>query len=488
MRLPIAQQIALLIATCVILAVTAVGGAALWNLRIGFGDYLRLRDEEHLTRLSAALEKRAAMDPDMRWLRGNRQALRELQDDALGLEPPPRQRPPPPGVPDPDPAGPPPPRPGGLQGRLVILDASGAVVAGRPLPVGQPRSTRTLRIQGQVAGSIELAAEPRPEGLDALFLQRQTRGMAYAAAGAITLALLLGWWFAQRWGRPLRELQLATRRIAKGDLSTEVGDTKTPLRSSAREIDMLISDVNAMAAALAALELTRRTWIAQISHELRTPLAVLRGELEAIEDGARQPTIDMMRNLRDEVMQLTRLVNDLHLLSVADLGKLPCEFAWADADEALRSWGSKFAPRAHALGLKLDVQPARHEPMQVYWDMGRMEQLVANLLENSLRYTQSPGHIRMQWQVSARTVSITVEDSPPGVAQHLQRQLFDPLFRVDAARTRTGQHGSGLGLSIVRAIARAHRGSVVAQTSSLGGLRIDVELPVDPSAWDRRKG
>jgi two-component system sensor histidine kinase BaeS len=113
--------------------------------------------------------------------------------------------------------------------------------------------------------------------------------------------------------------------------------------------------------------------------------------------------------------------------------------------------------------------------------------LLSNLLENSLRYTHAPGRIRVRWRTQDGVLQLLVEDSAPGVPLAQLDKLFDPLFRGDAARSRTGQHGSGLGLSIVRAIVRSHRGQVLASACALGGLAVQVELPLQPQQLERRK-
>jgi two-component system sensor histidine kinase BaeS len=278
---------------------------------------------------------------------------------------------------------------------------------------------------------------------------------------------------ARRWSRPLLALQHASREIARGRRSARL------VPSGAREIAELMEDVNTMTAELERLENARRVWIAQISHELRTPLAVLRGEIESIEDGARQPTPSVMAGLRDEVLQLGRLVADLHTLSVADLGGLRCNFTAGDAATFLRQSAGRFAPQAQRLGLALQLPTEDHPPLPVRWDFGRIEQLLGNLLANSLRYTDAPGVVRLGWASDGHALTLTVDDSAPGVPADDLPQLFEPLFRVDRARQRGSDHGSGLGLSIVRSIAQAHGGSVVASPSALGGLRMVVSLPLD---------
>jgi two-component system sensor histidine kinase BaeS len=527
-RLRIAHQLSMLLTITVVTAVVAVGTLSLWNLRSGFTDYLRLRDEEQLTRFVQLVERHAAADGGMAWLTANRGVQRDLMDEFNGRQPRPRREPAfrPPGMPppfgagpggdrpfDPPPRGqrpppppraedeppdaqaePPPPRPpdpqqpGNFAQRVVIRDLQRQVLAGRPPPAGVRVSLRAVKLQGADIAWVELAAEPEPEGMDALFLKRQYKGLIAAGLATVLLTVLLGTWAARRWSRPLRELQQATRRIAQGERSVQIPSDAhgAVVKSGALEIDELIADVNAMAVSLGALEEARRTWIAQISHELRTPLAVLRGELEAIEDGARQPTPEVIRSLGDEVAQLTRLVDDLHTLTMADLGRMPCEFAPADAEAALQALGRKFGPRAAQLGLALYVQPPG-PPIAVDWDMGRIEQLLSNLLENSLRYTSAPGRIQLRWTVQGQLLQLRVDDSAPAVQPAQLGRLFDPLFRADVARTRTGQHGSGLGLSIVQAIARAHRGHATAELSPLGGLSLCVDLPLYPQRLDGRR-
>lgn len=534
MHLKIAHQLSLLLATIVVLAVASVGGLTVWNLRSGFNDYLRQRDDEQLMRLVKLVERRAATDPLLNWLRHNeREAMRELMDDFYerpyrpqnpqGLASPadaPRRGPPdrppgarggpwpptdnvnrgppwgPPGAPLPDgtepspstlqtprarPAPPPPPPAGAgagaLRDRVLIRDAQGRWVAGREQPADAPKSVRAIKVNQVEVGTVTLVAEPVPDTADLSFLRRQYLGLGLAALGTVLMALLAGFWLASRWSRPLRALQQASRAIAQGERDTHVEPT------GALELAELATDINAMTAELARLETTRRTWIAQISHELRTPLSVLRGEIESIEDGVRQPTPAVMGRLRDEVMQLTRLVDDLHTLSVADVDGMPCTFAPGMVGPALQNVVQRFQAQARQAGLTLHCLPPDNAPqLTARWDFGRIEQLLSNLLTNSLRYTLAPGRVTVSWQRQGDHLRLSVEDTAPGVSDADLPRLFDPLFRADASRQRTADahHASGLGLSIVRSIAQAHRGQVSAQHSALGGLAVHVTLPLRP--------
>lgn len=484
-RLRIAHQLSLLIAAAVVLAVLVVGGLSVVNLRSGFRDYLQARDDEQLTRFVALLEQHAGDDPQLQWLRNDPEPMRALMDEFNG-RPARGPRPPPPrpfdrgaadDAPPLPPEGPPPGPRGGLGNlgdRLFIRDAQGHRLAGRPQPPGASRTVRAVKVKGVEVAFVDLVAEPEPEGVDARFLQRQTRRLLWAALGTIAAAVLAAWWMAGRWSRPLLALQRASRDIARGRRTQVLQPT------GALEIAQLMEDVNTMTQELTRLETARRVWIAQISHELRTPLSVLRGEMEAIEDGARAPTPQVMSGLRDEVLQLNRLVDDLHTLSVADMGGLHCDRTEGDAHAWLWRVAQRFEGQARQRGLAL-LLPERAAPaIPACWDFGRIEQLLNNLLTNSLRYTDAPGSVAVAWRSDAHLLTLTVDDSAPGVSPADLRELFEPLFRADRARQRGDSHGSGLGLSIVRSIAQAHHGTVSAGPSPRGGLQLCVRLPLQP--------
>ena len=137
----------------------------------------------------------------------------------------------------------------------------------------------------------------------------------------------------------------------------------------------------------------------------------------------------------------------------------------------------RFESRALAAGLNLHVQwPAHVIELRVHWDAGRIEQLMANLLENSLRYTHAPGQILVRLEFDEHIVRLVVEDSAPGVSDSHLPLLFEPLYRVDAARSYESG-GSGLGLAICQVIANAHGGHMTVAGSGLGGLSLRLELP-----------
>jgi two-component system sensor histidine kinase BaeS len=464
MRLKLVHQLSLLLAGAALLAVVAVSLVVSWNLRTGFTDYLRAKDAAQLDRLAQIIKARSSADPELTWLRGSRESMESLLTEFRGFERPnPRFTPRPPPPPD------------SIEGWIQIYNPHGDWLAGRP-QAGSPSTVRLVQIQGTSIAEIRLYRSNQPSSVDAAFLMRQYLGLGLAGAAALLVSLIIGWLVARRWVRPLKALQLTTHRIAAGDLSIRTEPT------GAQEIAQLMTDVNAMTASLDGLQKARKLWIAQISHELRTPLSVLRGELEAVQDGARKPDDALIQNLLDEVLHLGRLVGDLHTLSMADVGQLHCEFQTQDVHPELLRITNRYAAIAESRGLILQ-QDFQTDSVIATWDMRRIIQVLTNLLENSLRYTDAPGRIDIQWQVKRGIFSLLLEDSAPSVQGHSLDQMFEPLYRADTARTRKPNDdagGSGLGLAIVRVIVQAHQGSIHASQSQLGGIKITLTLPLNP--------
>ena len=504
MRFKLAHQLSLLLACAALLAVLAISAVVWWNLRAGFSDYLKARDEVQLTRLADLIAAHSANDPELEWLRGSRSAMQALMTEFRGYERrsgpprPPSLRDAPPDL-EPDDRPPPhdrsdsPPRPpatlspDSIEGWIRIYDAQGQWLAGRPQE-GSPSAARVVTLQGRPIAEVRLFRTAQPTAVDAGFLQRQYLGLGFAGLFVLLLSLIAAWLVARRWAMPLKALQQATERIAAGDLNVRIQP------KGALEIAQLMADVNRMTESLDSLQRARRLWIAQISHELRTPLSVLRGELESVQDGAREANATLINNLLDEVLHLGRLVGDLHTLSMADVGQLHCEFQTQNVASELLRIAQRYTAIAQSHGLVLHIDPAVNPnpsdfassntaEIWAHWDMRRIHQVLTNLLENSLRYTDAPGRIVLQWWVQSSDFCFTIEDSAPSVPKDAIPQLFEPLYRADTARQRKADGsagGSGLGLAIVRAIVYAHHGTIQASHSALGGIKIELTLPLKP--------
>ena len=201
---------------------------------------------------------------------------------------------------------------------------------------------------------------------------------------------------------------------------------------------------------------------------------MLRGEIQALQDGIREVTPSALNSLNAECERIGGLVEDLYQLSLADAGALEYTFESVDLGELLQEAVElqKHGFADAGLGLELEVRA----DARVRGDTRRLGQLIDNLLANSRRYTESPGRVRLVLEEDAGSVFLVIEDSAPGVPEAALPRLFDRLFRVDTSRNRDAG-GAGLGLAICRAIVLAHGGSIEATASRLGGLRIEVRLP-----------
>jgi two-component system sensor histidine kinase BaeS len=266
-------------------------------------------------------------------------------------------------------------------------------------------------------------------------------------------------------------LTAATHRLAAGDYAARVDS------QSHDELGGLARDFNGLAQALGRNEQSRREFMADISHELRTPLAVMRAELEAMEDGIRPIGPAPLLTISDQVRQLSKLVNDLHDLSLTDVGALAYRRSALDLSVVLKATVESMRSRFSVAQLELNAQlPAA--AFHVQGDERRLQQLFSNLLENSLRYTDAGGKVEVGCERNGRLLRITVDDSAPAVEPDKLPRLFERFYRAEASRNRASG-GSGLGLAICRNIVQAHDGSIEASLSSLGGLRIIIELPVE---------
>lgn len=266
-------------------------------------------------------------------------------------------------------------------------------------------------------------------------------------------------------------MALATRRLTEGDYSIRLPERGRD------ELSSLSHDFNVLAETLEASREARSRWVSDIAHELRTPLAVLRGEIEAMQDGIRTLDQDNLRSLSQEVGQLERLVADLRLLSQSDAGALEVQLAPLDLGEQLATRLDEAAGWLddHGLTLEHDIQG----PAWIRGDLQRLRQLWNNLIDNTCAYTQAPGCLRVSLKREADDWVLRWEDSAPGVPVNELPRLTERLYRVEGSRNRSSG-GSGLGLSIATALARAHDTDMRPSPSKLGGLCWTLRFPALP--------
>lgn len=363
---------------------------------------------------------------------------------------------------------------GGPPGVLLLDDRRQPIIG---IPGDADRQQLVaIEVDGQTVGWLGLEKHtPFKSGGSTAWLESQARQLYLLAGVVILLTVLIAFFLSRHLLRPVQRLTRGTRDLANRDFSVRIAPT------TGDELGQLAENFNTMARTLDQYETMRRQWLADISHELRTPLAILRGEIEALQDGVRPPNPDNLGSLHAEILRIGKLVDDLHLLSLAEsdmlhLNPRPISPA-ALLQSAAESHRSHLAQRRIELELRLDeIQAAR-----IRADGDRLEQVFANLLENAAKYIQPPGILRITGRSDHDGLILTFEDSGPGVPAEALPRLFDRLYRVENSRNRsTG--GSGLGLSICKHIVESHGGRIWAETGAMGGLYIAIRLPLTPQA------
>lgn len=302
-----------------------------------------------------------------------------------------------------------------------------------------------------------------------LFLDRLIVAFTVAGGAALAVALALGALLVRGITRPLAQLTAASRAVASGALETRVDV------HSRDEVGQLASAFNQMAADLAHAEEARRQQVADIAHELRTPLTVIQGQMEALVDGIFPADAEHLGLALAQTHLLTRLVEDLRMLSLADAGQLTLSPAPVAVGEWVTDVTSGFRAVAFEQGISLHLEADDDLP-RLEIDPGRMSQVLGNVMDNALRHTPKGGRVAIRAARRGSAVVITVTDTGPGVTPEHLPHLFERFWRGDPSRSRrTG--GSGLGLAIARRIVEAHGGRIWAENPPDGGLRISFSLP-----------
>ncbi len=441
-------------ATCIVLLISMH-----WAVRIsferGFIDYIKRGNEQRLTMLGDALSEQYEQHGDWKFLRNNDrfifQLLRTFERDN-------DERPPggpgPHGEPGPMPG--PGPRPDmpphGWRTQFWVVDQQGRVLVGPRAPVPQDGTRRNIVVNGVTVGAVIASPVERlTRNTDINFDRQQKRTSWLIVALATLLAALATFPLARGLLAPVKRLVEGTHKLAAGDFSTRVTVT------GGDELGRLAQDFNQLASTLERNQQMRRDLMADISHELRTPLAVLRGELEAIQDGVRKFTPDSISSLQAEVGTLTKLVDDLHQLSMSDEGALAYQKESVDLIALLEVAAGAFRERFASRGLTIGV--SLPDNAIVFGDRDRLMQLFNNLLENSLRYTDSGGRLQIDAKQNGRMLTLDFADSGPGVSDEQLARLCERFYRTEGSRNRASG-GSGLGLAICMNIVAAHGGSL----------------------------
>lgn len=371
-------------------------------------------------------------------------------------------------------------RMGSQWGGRFVLDPQDAQSAASATPTGAgqavARSSLNLRVPIQAAqtvvGYVELSNGP-DFGADVLPTTRRAFGLA--ALGATLLAAVVGLVVSRGLTAPVRNLTVAAQQMSNGDLST-----RAPVQGN-DEIGLLARQFNQMAAALetsfAALEAERdtlRRFIADASHELRTPITALKTFNELLQGPAAADPPAQAEFLAESRTQLARLewiTANLLDLSRLDAGLVKLDLAAHDVGDLLDAAAAPFRLQAQDKEIVLSVS-APPAPMTVVCDLARIEMVLANLLDNALKFTPAHGQITLSAAATGDSVHLSVADSGPGISPDDLPHIFERFYRGQSSA-----RGSGLGLAIAQSIAAAHGGHVAVESQPGQGSRFTVILP-----------
>jgi len=350
--------------------------------------------------------------------------------------------------------------------RIEVLDATGAVVAS-PLE-GPGVETVPVTVDGKEVGSVRIRFANRGLTSADRRLRSDLRGATLAAAGLLVVgALALAAVVARRLTRPLEALGRAVRAVEGGDRGVRVGAV-----GGGAEIDHLAASFDRMAANLDHQETLRHALVADVAHELRTPLAVLQASTEAVIDGIRQPSYELVASMHQEVLRLGQRVEDLDALTAAETAGLHLARSRVDLASVAAEAAAALAPRFDEAQVTLKVELS---PVEVEGDQARLFQVVSNLLANAAKFTRAGGTVRLSVGSDAEGGYVEVADNGVGIEPDELTHVFERFWRGRAA---AGREGSGVGLAIVAELARAHGGRVEVHSSPGRGSTFRVRLPL----------
>ncbi|OPA79069.1 two-component sensor histidine kinase [Paenibacillus selenitireducens] len=292
----------------------------------------------------------------------------------------------------------------------------------------------------------------------------------------VAIGLFFSLWISGVLTLPLRKLVVAIERVAQGDL-----DVNVPVQTR-DEYGKVIQTFNDMTLRLREAEDARRRLVADVAHELRTPLSIMQLKLENAQQDGHDIPPEMLLRLHDEVIRLSLLVEDLHVLSLAEAGRLSLDRQMLDLTARLEQIVEDVMHEAEEFGLEVQLS-SRTRPVMVLADVRRITQVFINLLTNAIRYTPGGGTISVEIEdqvvvSDAVFASVSIADTGIGIPAEDLAHLFDRFYRVEEARSRHSG-GTGLGLSITHHFVKAHGGFIRVASQPGTGTTFTVYLPAN---------
>lgn len=344
-----------------------------------------------------------------------------------------------------------------------------------PEPNGEEwhSTSYTMRVDNNYIGKLVAIY---PVGLiddEYNFIQTIQLYIYAAVCLTIVLSILFSMLFSKKLTSSLNKVSFAADELQKHNLSIRI-----PLTGLPTEVKQLAISFNNLAESLAKGEMLRKQFTGDLAHELRTPLATLRSQIEAYQDGIWEPTPQRLQSSHEELMRLVRLVNELEKLLAAENPQIRLEKVEVEAGSVLAALWEMFFPLFKQKGVQLHIV----EPIQELYfqaDKDRLMQILSNVLNNALKYTPQEKNVTISVLTEKDGfVGFKVEDEGSGMAEDDIPHIFERFYRGDKSRDRkTG--GTGIGLSIVKALMDAHKGIIKVKSRLNKGTTIMLYFPED---------
>ena len=376
--------------------------------------------------------------------------------------------------------------------RLILADSSGTIIGdtnaqwlGETVQSVRLTKPTSIVVSGQEVGKLyllssgmvivqfippggALSGQP-PSSPEQRYLSHVNTSLIIAGVVGAAVAILLGLFLTRQFTKPIRALKRGAARIAGGDLAYRV-EVK-----SKDEFGELATSFNSMAATLDSSEQSRRRLFADIAHELRTPLSVIGGTVDAMLDGVYEPNPDNLTSIKEETEVLTRLVAELRDLTLAESGHLKLEVEPTNLAELVQRRVSQAEVIAQGKNISLKTDITERLP-EIEADGRRVEQVVANLLDNALNHTPQGGTVTIAVSPGKDGILVSVSDTGEGIPPEHLPYIFERFYRVDDARSRkTG--GAGLGLAIAKQMVELHGGRIWVESEAGKGSKFSFTLP-----------
>ncbi|MFC1901110.1 sensor histidine kinase [Chloroflexota bacterium] len=355
-------------------------------------------------------------------------------------------------------------------GNTIIADSLGEQIGQQSeseikgIPLSMPWGAKipgTLYIDPGVSGGFPSSTN---------LLRNVSSFLLWGALIAVALAFLLTYFLSRSILAPVKSLTTAVRQLGHGDLSQRV-----TLKDKG-ELGELAYAFNSMASDLEKVEELRRNMIADAAHELRTPLSNIKGYLEAIRDGLKKPDNESIRSLSEEASLLSRLVDDLQELSLAEAGELRLTREPGDITDLVKQAVSAKRTQVEEKGLSISTDlPDNLPPTSM--DFHRIGQVLNNLIDNAIAHTPEGGNIDISASLEEDRLKISITDTGEGISPEDLPYIFERFYRTDRSRSRT-TGGSGLGLTIARRLVEAHGGSIDVRSEPGKGSSFTFTLPI----------